>query len=103
MKTIDMNELKLLYKELLLILEKFGVSSSTNYQKRIIQETINIIESDLNHEEKVVLIRREYSLLYPPRGGLTEFNIWRDDFEERKRINEPFDIISSRLWGIFKK
>lgn len=102
MKTIDMNELKLLFKELLLILEKFGVSSSTNYQKRIIQDTINIIESDLDYEKKVVLIRREFSLLYPPRGGLTEFNIWRDNFEERKRVNEHFDKISNRLWDIFK-
>ncbi|MFE7062061.1 hypothetical protein ACFVAD_07905 [Sutcliffiella sp. NPDC057660] len=102
MKTIDMNELKLLFNELILILEKFGDRCSINNQKRIIQETINIIESDLDYEEKVVLIRREYSLLYPPRGGLTEFNIWRDDFEERKRVNEPFDKISNRLWDIFK-
>lgn len=102
MKTIDMNELKLLFNELIIILEKFGDSSSTNYQKRIIQETINIIESDLDYEEKVVLIRREYSLLYPPRGGLTEFNIWSDDFNERKHVNEPFDKISNRLWDIFK-
>ena len=102
MKTMDINKLKLLFKELLHILEEFVVDSSTNYLKRIIQETINIIESDMDYEEKVVLIRREYSLLYPPRGGLTEFNIWREDFEERKRVNEPFDKISNRLWEIFK-
>lgn len=99
---MDINKLKLLFKELLHILEEFVVDSSTNYLKRIIQETINIIESDMDYEEKVVLIRREYSLLYPPRGGLTEFNIWREDFEERKRVNEPFDKISNRLWEIFK-
>lgn len=96
-------ELKQLFEELLVIVEKYGDNTVIN-QKRIISriiEKINIMDIN-NCDFNSIDIQREYKNLYPARGGLSEFYIWKDDFTERQTLNEPLSKIRDRLWELLK-
>jgi hypothetical protein len=96
-------EMKQLFEELLSIVEKHGDSTVIN-QKNIIRRVLQIINNiDINkYESEVIAIQREYQKLYPARGGLSEFYIWRDDFQERQAVNAPLSKIRKRLWKLLK-
>jgi hypothetical protein len=98
----DIKELEVLFKELIAILNKYGDSTVSN-QKRIVENTICIIVSNtIQDDKKIIEIERNYKMLYPARGGLSEFYIWDNDFEKRKKLNEPLDKVRKELWRIFK-
>ncbi|MEI3614715.1 hypothetical protein [Pseudogracilibacillus sp. SO30301A] len=44
-----------------------------------------------------------HEALFPPRGGLSEFFIWSNDFDERLRINKPLEEVRRKLWAIIKE
>ena len=96
-------ELKRLFKELLSNVERYGDNTVIN-QESIIRHILKIIDSSdiVNYESEVADIQREYQKLYPARGGLSEFYIWRDDFAERQVVNEPLSEIRKRLWELLK-
>lgn len=96
-------EIKQLFEELLAIVEKYGDKTILN-QESIIRHTLAIIDSQDtdDYELEIIDIQREYKKLYPARGGLSEFYIWRDDFEERLAVNEPLSKITKRLWELLK-
>lgn len=48
-------------------------------------------------------IKSIYKNLYPARGGLSDFFIWKADFDERVKANEPLDRIGDELWKILKE
>lgn len=102
-KLEDINELKQLFEELLFIIDKYG-DSSINNQKTIIMRIIEKIAcvNISNSEKQFIEIQREYKNLYPARGGLSEFYIWNDNFNERQKLNEPLTKIRERLWEILK-
>lgn len=102
-KLKDISELKQLFEELFLIVDKYG-DNTINNQKKIINRIIDKIDSiDINNfEEEFISIHRDYKNLYPARGGLSEFYIWNDDFNERQKLNEPLSKIRERLWEILK-
>lgn len=54
-----------------------------------------------NFEKIIEEVSQAYKRLYPARGGLTEFFIWKSDFDERVKANENLDKISDELWQIF--
>ena len=94
-----MGELKELFKELLVMLERYG-SESYNPQKRLLKEILYII--DENNIDSFSQIRSIYKSLFSPKYGLSEFNIWKDDFTERKRLNDKLENIEQRLWEILE-
>ena len=98
-----MDKLKDINEELLLIVDKYG-DDSINNQKKIIKRIIEkIVGIDISNSEKQFIeIQRDYKNLYPARGGLSEFYIWNDDFNERQKLNEPLSKIRERLWEILK-
>ncbi|WBW96135.1 hypothetical protein [Oceanirhabdus sp. W0125-5] len=102
-KLKDINELKQLFEDLFLIVDKYG-DNTINNQKKIIKRLIDKIDSiDIsNFEERFIEIQRDYKNLYPVRGGLSEFYIWNDDFNERQKLNKPLSKIRERLWEILK-
>jgi hypothetical protein len=97
------------YKELLKILKTEGdesVSFAKDKLKRDImniEETLagNISQTDFN--EILHLVKANYSRMYPVRGGLTEFFVWRDDFDERMKANKLLNEIKAELKDIFDK
>ncbi len=98
-----MDELKQLFEELLAIIDKYGDNTIYKQRKMInrIVERIECIDVS-NFESQFIQIQREYKSLYPARGGLSEFHIWKDDFDERQRLNEPLSRIRERLWELLK-
>ena len=102
MNTIDIKELRELFGNLLNILEKYGDNTVIN-QKRIIKNIILLVDCKSDYSEKISEIHKEYAKLYPAHGGLSEFNIWAEDCDERRTINEPLDTIRKRLWDIFQR
>ncbi|NBJ99939.1 hypothetical protein D5282_22255 [bacterium 1xD8-48] len=96
-----MDELKQLFKEMLIIVQEYG-GDSYNIQKVILKRILSILEGDAADTDKFSQVKCEYHKLFFPRSPLAEFCIWRDDFEERKKLNQPFSDISDRLWEILK-
>lgn len=59
------------------------------------------LKKDNNCDKKTLeAIKEIYKSLYPSHGGLTDFFIWRDDVEERRKENRCLDEISDELWNI---
>jgi hypothetical protein len=103
MKKYDLSVAKQLFKDLLDILNKYG-DYSVHIQKGIIMDILDIIEFDMDAKQKFAEVKRRYSWLYPlgAKGGLAEFYIHRDDFEERKALNKPLHKINALLWEMFQ-
>jgi hypothetical protein len=102
-KTYNLGVAKQLFTELLEILNKYGDYSVHN-QKGMIMDILDIIDSDIDEEQKFAEVKSRYKDLYlrAAKGGLSEFYIHRDDFEERKALNEPLDNIDDMLWDMFQ-
>ena len=90
-----------LFKKLLTILETEG-DAEVDYAKKELRKNILMIEDILKNNtadlDKVFdEIKESYQSIYPSHGGLTEFFVWRDDFEERLNANLPLDNIKKEL------
>lgn len=98
---IDDKEIKELFTKLLDFINQYG-EGKLNSQKRIIERIVFLLSCE-NVDESVILeVKREYLNLYPARGGLSDFYVWVDDYQQRQLVNEPLDNIRKRLWEIFK-
>jgi hypothetical protein len=53
-------------------------------------------------ELDLLLVRLEQMLrgLYPPRGGLTEFYVWKTDKMEMSNLNHRLKEVQDRLWSL---
>lgn len=69
----------------------------------IIEGIIDCINSDLSDNEKSEYVIRNYKNLFPPNGGLSDFYIHHDSYDERLKLNKPLDEINDKLWSIIKK
>jgi hypothetical protein len=97
----ELIQLKDLFQELLRILETEG-DQEVHYAKSELRKDIQMIEDILNHNsadlnEVFLEVKESYQSMYPPRGGLTDFFIWREDFEERRKANQPLNHIKDEL------
>lgn len=67
-----------------------------------IQKINEILDSeyrgDLSRNEAIDLIRKKYKSIHPSHGGFNEFFIWKDDFNERKRINSNLERLAQEAW-----
>ena len=48
-------------------------------------------------------IREIKDILYPPRGGLSDFFVWKNDYLERLKINEEIEAYNNRLWELLNQ
>lgn len=93
-----------LFKALLDILEAEG-DFEINYARNELGTNIILIDAALNDDaadltETFAEIKRSYQSMYPSHGGLTDFFIWRDDFAQRQKANQPLDKIKEELNAI---
>lgn len=86
------------YQLLLEYLTKYG-NSSLNPQISNIKLILEILNKDKNGTN-LDNIREINDSLYPPRGGLSEFFIWDNDYEKRVLLNEPVDRAKEITWDI---
>jgi hypothetical protein len=101
----DLSRVREFFKALLDILETEG-DYEIDYAQNELKNNISLIDEALKNDAADLRaifseIRRSYQSMYPPHGGLTDFFVWRDDFEERRKANQPLDQIKENLKDIF--
>jgi hypothetical protein len=101
----ELSRVRELFKALLDILETEG-DYEVDYARDELKNNIIMIDETLKNDAAdlkatFLEIGRSYQSMYPPRGGLTDFFVWRDDFEERRKANQPLDQIKENLKNIF--
>ncbi|MFJ7934399.1 hypothetical protein [Sporosarcina sp. NPDC096371] len=98
----NLEELSKQYSVILKTLLEHGDSSITPQINQIksILDVLKIMPSDESEDIIIEKVRKMNDFLYPPRGGLAEFYIWSDDFDERIKLNEPLDIAKQTTWNI---
>jgi len=89
-----LNELKKILRD-----EK-AVDISNIYKQIVYLESIIIdangtFSSELKLESKNIL-----HSFFPPHGGLTDYFIWKNSFEDRKVANKKYNQIKSDLWNM---
>ena len=83
-------------------MQKYG-ENYYNIQIKAISDIIKCIDSEENEKEKTEYILDRYKILYPSKGGLSDFYIYDDDFQTRLKLNEPLDELKDKLWMIMKQ
>lgn len=97
------NKFDLLKKQYLVILKemtRYGSSSNRPQIRQLnnILEFIDEVNIGEVTDEVLEALRRMNNSLYPPHGGLGEFYIWVDDFDERMKLNESLDKARDFTW-----
>ncbi len=101
------SRIKDLFRELLRLLETEG-GAEVDYAKKELQRNILIIEEVLSNitvdfDKVFGEVKASYHSMYPPHGGLTDFFVWRDDFEERVKANQSLDNVKNELKEILDR
>ena len=94
-------DIEITVTDLLSLLKKYD-NGQISFQIGQLEEILNSIKSDNSNE----VMERQISILveslYPSRGRLTDFHVWKDDSKERIRINKPISELNDRLWNLVK-
>lgn len=94
---------KYLMEELLKIIEKEG-RGEIDYQINEVRRGSYLLNDLLTNGDTDKFIELELKKiirnLYPARGGLSDFYIWKDDEDERIKVNIPLSNIGDELWRI---
>ena len=98
----ELNRINKLFTELRDFLE-FYHDYSIRYSRRIVKETVELLDADESDYDKFQYVVQAYKALYTGRAGLTEYYIWDNDYDKRMKLNEPLDRIHHELWEIMKK
>lgn len=101
MESRELERVELLMKELLEIIRKEGGAEQA-YTAGELEHCIGMIEragSDPSADKKEVFarVRESYKGLFPAHGGLTDFFVRRDDFNERLMANRRLDAVKAEL------
>ena len=94
-------EIKKLFTDLFVIVQRYG-DISFNSSKEILKEILSILEGGDAPTDKLSKVKFGYGCLFFPKSQMSEFYIWREDFDEMAKINGPLDDIRDRLWELLK-
>jgi len=47
-------------------------------------------------------VKEIHKSFYPQHGGLADYFIWRDDFDEREKLNFDLEKIKKTLWDLME-
>ena len=105
---IDIEQLRILFQELKRILEKEN-DNETLYIINQLELGLLLIDECLNgtyenEDLKQLFSKLEeiYIKINQPRVGLSDYFIWRDNYEERLKVNNGLDKIKKNLTLIFR-
>jgi hypothetical protein len=101
MEELMENQLLDLYKRLLTILVKHR-EPEIEYVINKVSAIIVFLEEnrDSVKSEDLKKISKVHRTFYPPRGGLSDFFIWREDYKERVKANDELDQIKNKLYDL---
>ncbi|MGF2715287.1 hypothetical protein [Bacillus mycoides] len=79
-----------------------------DYQISEVRYVINILNecpnnNNIDFDDVINEIKLIYSNLYPPSGGISDFFIWKADFNERVKANGPLGRIGDELGEMLKE
>ncbi|MRX74445.1 hypothetical protein GJU40_20260 [Bacillus lacus] len=105
----DILQTKELYKQLMTILNKES-DNEVNYIINQLENGLKLIDEYIYNqpEEKNDLnqlylqLTEIYKNINQPRVGLSDYFIWKDDYDERMKANESLDSIKDSLYKLFK-
>ena len=97
----ELERVEALMKELLEIIRKEG-GSDQSYAAGELERDIVMIgraREDRSSDKKEIFarVRESYKSMFPPHGGLTDFFVWREDFNERLVANRRLDAVKAEL------
>lgn len=92
-------KIKISYESLLLLLKE-QQDSELNYIISQIEESIELI-NEYPNDQIMIELSVIYRKLNKPRVGLSDYFIWRNDFDERLKANEVLDELKIRLNSMF--
>lgn len=105
---IDIKQLRLQFQELIGILDKED-ENETLYIINQLELGLKLIDGCINstYENKDIIqlfseLEEIYIKINQPRVGLSDYFIWRDDYEERVTANKSLDKIKENLSSIFR-
>jgi glucosamine 6-phosphate synthetase-like amidotransferase/phosphosugar isomerase protein len=95
------NRLAIAFKQLQYILER---ESENNWLKGI--KTINNqFESSITEAEKENTIKdvsQTFKMISAGYGSFSDYYIWRDDVEERIKLNNELSLLIEEIWYLIK-
>lgn len=96
---IDIERLKFLFLELEIILKKENddetlyIINQTNLSVLLINECLNNSYTNKDLLKLLIKLKKIYAEINQPRIGLSDYFIWRDNYEERINANKDLDTI----------
>ncbi|MGM9544464.1 MAG: hypothetical protein ACI3T9_05720 [Romboutsia timonensis] len=106
---IDIEQLRFLFQELKRILEKENdnetlyIINQSKLGLLLIDECLNSTYENKDLKQLLSKLEEIYTKINQPRLGLSDYFIWRDNYEERVKVNNDLDTIKQNLTLIFRK
>ncbi|MFJ8234994.1 hypothetical protein ACIQ34_04505 [Ureibacillus sp. NPDC094379] len=104
----EIEQLKVLFQQLKSILEKEN-DNETLYIRNQLELGLHLIDESLhsNYENKDLeqlfsKLKEIYTNINQPRVGLSDYFIWKDDYDERLEVNNDLDTIKENLSLLFR-
>lgn len=101
-----MEHLDALLEELLQILYHEGSAGTEYAQATLMRMRRNIAiarDGGASQEKLYAVLREQYQEMFPPKGGLTEFYRWSEDFQERVRLNREVEALLEEIRRVLDK
>ena len=106
---IDIEKLRFLFQELKRMLEKENyketlyIISQSKLALLLIDECLKSSYDDIDLKQLLSKLKEIYTKINQPRVGLSDYFIWRDNYEERIKVNSELDTIKQSLILIIRK
>ena len=101
MNAYELERVESLMKELLEIIRKEGGSEQAYAAGELERDIAMIADAKAGQsadmKEIFARVRESYKSMFPPRGGLTDFFVWREDFNQRLVANRRLDAVKAEL------
>ena len=103
----DIEQLRVLFQELKRILEKeddnetLYIINQLELGLLLIDECLNNVYESKDLKQLFSKLEEIYKKINQPRVGLSDYFIWRENYEERVKVNNGLDTIKKSLSLIF--
>lgn len=79
-----------------------NANNDVSYGKKNIINIVKYLEGELSKDtmdygELLDSVIEPYKSMFPPRGGLSDFHIWDNDFEVRYKANHAYEQIEEQI------
>lgn len=84
--------------------DSFTVTAhNSRYAVPILKGLIDELNSQESETISLLDIKEQYDSMYPPKSGLSEFYVWSDDINTRKKVNDSFQKLHKEIVLLINK